>query len=368
METRVVGLLVDPGWSTKVVEGVVDSLPGLLTERVSDEISWDVRLLSRALPLDESGNVEAWEHSDTLREQNGWDFMVCLTELTRRLGDRFFISDLNINKGAALISLPALGPVRIRHNVRTAVVRVVRALTLGDIAPDREIVRGRDRKRRPKLISLGGWTQHEVTEVDGVTDSYVALSGFGATVRLITGMVYINQPWRLVSSLDKAIAAAAATAAFGIFYSSIWTLANALTPMRLTIISVFAMTAMLAWLIFHNSLWQHAGDVASGGSPAVYNVSTVVTVAIGVACSYLVLVGLVLLGAFAVIPGSYLSKTLGHDIGFGDYVSLAWFVASMGTFAGALGSSFEGDDAIQRATYGRRERERHVVSHVADEP
>lgn len=366
MRTVVVGLLVDPGWPTKIAERIVESLPDVLSEQVSNDVNWDAQLLTKALPLDESGNVEVWQHSDSLMEENGWDLMVCLTELTRRLGDKFFISDLNISRRVALISLPALGPVRISRHARTAVVRVVRALYQGDLTPDEEVAHGRAELRRPKLTGIGGRIQHEVTENEGMTDSYIALSGVGGTARLIAGMVYINKPWMLVPSLDKAIAAAMATAGFGIFYSSVWTMADAISLGRMSLISAFVTTAMLGWLIIHNDLWQREEELPTGGSPTIYNVSTVVTVAIGVLCTYAVLLGLTLLGALTIIPSSYMASTLGHEVGFGDYVTLAWFVSSMGTLAGALGSSFESDEAIQRATYGRREWERHAVTRKVD--
>jgi hypothetical protein len=61
-----------------------------------------------------------------------------------------------------------------------------------------------------------------------------------------------------------------------------------------------------------------------------------------------------------VIDAGYLETVLGHPAGVGDYISLTWLSTSMGTVAGALGSSVESEEAVRRATYGRRELERQA--------
>lgn len=353
--TLVVGLLVDPGLPTTVAEDLVADLPRIFARQVDDGVGWVVHLVSQDLPLDERGNVEAWQHSRALMEEHGWDLMICLTELTRTVGDRFFVSDVNVRQHVALVSLPALGPVRLRRHVRESLVRVVRALAGQDSTPDREAA-----TTHPRGVSrLGIRLEHHEDDGENGTDSYLALGGAGSTARLVAGMVRINQPWRLVPSLDAAIAAAIAASAWGIFYSSIWSMSDALSPLRLMLISLLVIGGMVFWLIFHNGLWERG--TGSGGT-FVYNASTLVTVAIGVLCVYVVLVTCVFLSALAIIPADYMSKVLGHEVTVVQYLVLAWFVSSMGTFAGALGSSFESDDAIQRATYGRRERERHAVT------
>ena len=46
-----------------------------------------------------------------------------------------------------------------------------------------------------------------------------------------------------------------------------------------------------------------------------------------------------------------LASGLGHAVGVGDYVTLAWFTASLATVGGALGASLESDDAVREAAY-----------------
>jgi hypothetical protein len=54
----------------------------------------------------------------------------------------------------------------------------------------------------------------------------------------------------------------------------------------------------------------------------MYNVSTAITLAIGVACMYVILFVLALLVAVVLIDSSYLAQTLGHPAGVGSYLNL----------------------------------------------
>ena len=75
---------------------------------------------------------------------------------------------------------------------------------------------------------------------------------------------------------------------------------------------------------------------------------------------YLLLIGVLLLLAAAVVPVKYFSLQIGHPVELWNYLLLAWFAASLGMIAGALGSGFDSEEAIQQATYNRRELERRA--------
>ncbi len=49
-----------------------------------------------------------------------------------------------------------------------------------------------------------------------------------------------------------------------------------------------------------------------------------------------------------------MEKTLGHSVGLGSYLTIAWVAASLATVAGALGSGVETDDSVREALYGYR--------------
>lgn len=86
MDSKVVGLVADPDLPTDIANRLAGQLPRVLAEEVSGEVDWDIRVQTKALPLDESGNIELRQHSDTIKADESYDYLVYLTELTRHLG------------------------------------------------------------------------------------------------------------------------------------------------------------------------------------------------------------------------------------------------------------------------------------------
>lgn len=365
MQSRIIGLVADPELPTEIAENFPADLADVLASSVSDRIEWQVHVITRQLPLNSDGQIVVWETADQLIESEGWDYMVCLTELTRRVDQRFTISDVNRPRRAALISLPALGPIRLTRQARNAVVRVARVLLEPGLQPGRST--GGRRAMRHLSANVRSPRRSESTDDRGEGISSLPLSGISGRARLLAGMVRINRPYRLIPSLSGAFAAAAAVAAFGIFYSSIWSMAASLTPARLIGISIISVVAMVAWLTGYNGMWEKPGTSSGRPGAAMNNAATIATLSIGVTCFYLVLFGLTLLAALAIIPGDYMQTVLGQPATPDQYGALAWLSTSMGTIAGALGSSFESDSAIRNATYGRRELERYEVTHNNEE-
>lgn len=362
MKTITLGLVADPGLPSDIAEDVIGDLTAVLEERVSDQVQWKVDLHSEALPLDGEGRLFIWKHSDRLKQEHGWDLLICVSELSRRIDTELIISEANLDYQAAMVALPTLGPVRLRHHVRTAIIRLARVLLDDDLQPERSEAPS----KRP-LKQLGAHTtspqRQTSTDTEAGTTSSLRLKGVSGRIRMLLGMIRINRPWRLVPSLSSAFAAAAATSAFGIFYSSIWSMANSLTPARQISITVIAVTAMIIWLIFYNGMWEKPKSAGWKRDARMYNAATVLSLVVGVGFFYVLLFVLTLLAGIAVIPPSYFEGTLGRPVDLFSYIALAWLSTSMGTIAGALGSSFEDDSAIRQATYGRREIERYEARH-----
>ncbi|WP_043536667.1 hypothetical protein [Saccharomonospora cyanea] len=353
----VIGLLCDPGLPSDVVSTLVDDLEGELKENVSDKVAWEVRMRTESLLLDEDGRVPLLRLAEIVRPRYGWDLVVCVTDLPRQLSSTPVVADISVRHGIALASLPALGIVGVRRRLRDTLLYLAGELGRGLVGGRA----GRERHRAGGRFTPVTWVDNPDAEIE----VSLALVGWRGRLRLLGGMVRDNKPWRLVPGLSTALAAGFAAAAFGIFYSSIWSLADALSIRRLTLISLLAIAAMVAWLIAYNRLWEPSGG--SRTKTVLYNLASVVSLTIGVASSYLVLFVVTFAGAFTVIESGYLARSLGHPVGLGDYLTLAWLASSMGTFAGALGSSLENEEAVYRAAYSRRERERRRRSREARE-
>lgn len=186
-------------------------------------------------------------------------------------------------------------------------------------------------------------------------------------LRLLAGMVRDNRPWRLVPNLAGATAAAAGTAAYGLVTSSFWHMADFLSPTRLAVISLAALAAMTIWLVAYNHLWDRPSDLGEREKAVLYNLSTLLTVLIGVAIMYALLFGVTLLAAGALIDSDYFGRELRHPVSILDYARLVWLTSSVGIVAGALGSSLESEESVRRATYSGREAERHARAREREE-
>lgn len=134
--------------------------------------------------------------------------------------------------------------------------------------------------------------------------------GLRGRLRLLTGMVRANRPWRLVPQLSSATAAAVATAAYACVTVSFWQMAAALSPTRLILINLLAVGAMTVWLIAYNRLWDRPADPAERVKAVLYNAVTVLTLLVGVVCMNMLLFLVMLVAAAALIDPGYLAQTV----------------------------------------------------------
>lgn len=351
----VVGLVCDPGLPAEMAERLADRLPDELSLAVGGAVEWRVRTRFDPLPLDEHGDIPLHSTGRRLRRREGWDLLVALTDLPRRVGTRPLLASIDTGARAGLVSVPAAGWPFTFRRVSETVVHLVGRLSGGAGGPGGGRARPRGRFRPvPPPSSARRFTSPDPESMD----ESLELVGTRGKVRLLTGMVRANRPWRLLPSLSSAIAASVATSSFGVFYNSIWQMADALHPARLALVNVFAVVAMAAWLIAYNGLWERADGEHLRRAVVLYNVSTVCTVGLGVLCMYVLLFTVTLAEALVVIDSSFMESVVGHSTGLKEYLLIAWMASSMGTVAGALGSTFESESAVRTAAYSERERER----------
>ncbi|HEY4557724.1 MAG TPA: hypothetical protein VIG82_06000, partial [Enteractinococcus sp.] len=197
-----------------------------------------------------------------------------------------------------LIVLPALGAIRLRAQVLELVVTLLSTLSGTTEGIDTHAV-GRDIKRKNMVKLLPG------------DSPMIVLQGAFSKFRVLTGMLRGNRPLRLPRAMTGFITAGAATGAFGVFYSSIWVLADAHHPLRLLLIGALAVALLTGWLIIRNGLWT----AQPAPQKRFDNIATIITVGIGVSLTYLILfLGLFTL-AIVIVDASYLVSQLRHSAG-----------------------------------------------------
>jgi hypothetical protein len=354
--TLVVGLLADPDTPAEIASKLADELPTLLGKRVEADIVWDVRTMTHPVTASVQDPEEVLEAVARQAEDAGWDIGVYLTDLPVQHDDHPILADLDHDRRVAGLSLPGFGPFLQHQKVRNAIVRLVADLAgTGDAGLDHgrhhpsRLGRAVARLLQPVRALRSGEGRH--------TRRYVTTPWRGRA-RLLAGMVRTNEPWRLVLGMRTALAAVLGTSAYLTINSTIWLLATRLGVAKLILTTLMSVALMVVWIISAHHLWERPRDADDREETFLFNASTVLTLSIGVLVMSAAVYVLTLLGSLFLIDGSVFGATLGHVPGPGDHLRLAWLATGLGTVAGALGSGLDSEDAVRRAAYGYRERER----------
>jgi hypothetical protein len=355
--TLVVGLLADPDTPAEVAEKLVDTLPDILAAQVDDEITWDVRTMTHPVTASVQDPEEVLGAVADKTADTDWDIGVYLTDLPMQHGEQPILADLDHDRRVAGLSLPGFGPFLQHHKVRHTIVRLVADLTgtadagldQGKHNPSR-LGRAAARHLQPVRALQDGDGQY--------TRRYVTTRGRGRA-RLLAGMVRTNQPWRLVLGMRTALAAVLGTSAYLTLTSTTtWVLSTRLAAGKLILTLLVAVALMVAWIIGAHHLWERARDEGEREETFLYNASTVLTLSIGVVVMSAAVYLLTLLGSLFFLEPSVLGSSLGRPPTLGDHLVLAWLATGLATIAGALGSGLDSEDAVRRAAYGYRERQR----------
>jgi uncharacterized membrane protein len=331
-------LIADPGKAAALAERIAEYLPQRLRSRDRLERGWTTCVRSEPYLSDEQADfadvIGAVDPSSEVE-----DIVVYLTDLPRREDTLPVVADVSPGHCFALVSVAGVGAVHIERRVRT-VAELVIAHILGE----------------PGLAPQGAARRFPCVQMESGS-RYFAPSGL-RRLRLLSGMVRANRPWRLVAGLSKVLVGAFATGAIALATSTIWLFADTMGPWRMSAATVLSIVAMILWLIIDHGLWERPKSSEERDRSVLYNISTVVTLFIGVIVLHMALFCLLLFTACLTLPPELLAGTLGHGVNFSDYLTLAWLLASIATIGGALGSGLEDDDAVTEATYGVRQRQR----------
>ncbi|MDZ5077136.1 hypothetical protein [Nesterenkonia sp. HG001] len=333
---RTIAIYSDPGRSSLLVRKLLEDNPNW---RENSEVTHQQILL----PLQEDGILDLEEIQRWARE-DGSDITVVVTEIPRVNGSRAKAMEMDFESHLAVISVAALGPVAVMRGLRREVSRAVDALMYESL----------DEARAHGCPLARVETQEDTSTV------YIAPGRpFPGRTWMALGMVANNEPLLSLPRLSGVFAAGCATGAFGIFYDSIWDMAIHLPGWRLAIITVSGILFLTMWLMLRNRLWDHPASVGGKRLAVVYNASTVISLLVSVISLYVVLYLGVLVISLVLIEPGYMAESLEVEPAFSNYRDIAWLAASLGTFAGAIGSNFDDDSDLRNLTQGTRERQRY---------
>jgi hypothetical protein len=356
---RAIGLLADPAAPTRLARRLAETLPVRVTD--ADGSRATVEVVSEPFTTGTEDAPTLLHRIEDKVEERHWDIAVGLTELPLQSERRYLVADVNSRTRSALVSLPALGGLRLHSAALRAVSDLVAELAAHDSTPADDVTPSTDLDdvlTTPLSPIRGGSTaKGEAADVRFVAP------GVRGRLRLLAGMVRTNQPWKLVPGLSKALAAALATGAIATVNSTVWLLSSSLSVNRLAIAMIGSIVLMVSWLIIDAGLWHHPDDESRDSleKRALYNASTVLTVTCGVLICFAALYVINLLWALFIVNGQAFEQMVGQPMGGSQYLVLTWLVTSAATVGGALGSGLESDEAVRAAAFGKREQERRQM-------
>ena len=337
------GVVVAPRLERDVQPELAEQLAEDLARR-HPSVDWHTELVFDRLVEPPARVTEILEDARRRLLGSRWQLAIVVTDLPLRDNGKPVSRRASRTHGVALVSLPALGPLHVRPRLRRALVELVDEL-LGRVDRDAgDVLRELTAKNAERVVIL--------------RPLFVAAVLF-SHLRLLLGMVRANRPWRLVGRLYAALIAALAVGAYGVVTSDVWRLSVALDWWRLTITSAVSIAITIATVIVVPGLWERTSDPRVRGQVVLFNLATVTTVTLGIVSLYAVLFLLIVAGAGLVTAPQTFAQAVGRDVGFADYATLAWFVASLATIGGALGSALESEDAVRAAAYSSSAAERN---------
>ncbi|GAC02806.1 hypothetical protein GONAM_61_00430 [Gordonia namibiensis NBRC 108229] len=340
----VLGVVAAPGQPIGLARKLVDAD---LTEHVQTSFPgarWQIEVVEASVVQPPATDAQIVDAARDVLLEREWDLVVCLTDLPLHVGRRPVVAHANAVHGVAVLSVPALGPTGLRQRARATVTGLIGRL-LGADADDL-----RDHQKAPSKSPLRHRVRQLGTDVDDEGTAFTARVLTG-NLRLLSGMVRANRPWRLALGLTRALTGAIAAGVFALVTADIWLLADTFGWVRLTGVAVGSIVAITATLIVGANLWERGSSRQSREQIVLFNTVTVITVVLGVAAFYAALFVLATVGALCLVVPQVFGDALGHDPGITDYLEVAWLTCSLATVGGALGAGLETDEAVRDAAY-----------------
>jgi hypothetical protein len=127
-----------------------------------------------------------------------------------------------------------------------------------------------------------------------------------------------------------------------------------MNPIRMLVLAVASLIGIVGTLMIAHHLWERAPTPEVRPRVALINLTTTVTVILGMLTLYLAMLSIALICVTALIAPGVIQQQLRHPTGIGGYLKIAWVITSLATIGGALGAALESGAAVREAAYGYR--------------
>lgn len=358
-----VGLIPAPELPETVANKLIGTLERAFSMEIDDNIYWKVDVIRDQLTGASGIGNEIIERAVTLKKEHSWHYAVCLTDIPVFSDKQVVVAEDDDQHGVAQISIPALGAFPLKTRVKKAIIQMVGELyyRVNGAATSANNITDRNNKK----FLRSGFTLSPIRKVfpneENTGVRFIVTPRVHGIFRLLAGMTYANRPWTIIPSFKRVVAVAFATGAYGLVFTTLWSISAAYGYLRFIVLMLVAMAAMVTWIIFAHNLWEKNSRRTSRKLTILFNMVTVTTLTTAVIAYYILLYVLFLMAVAFFVPPDLFASTvgLGEEVTFGHYFQLAWLVTSVATVAGALGSGLEDDKAVRKIMYGDRQSQRY---------
>ena len=277
--TLVLGVVVAPGLAHELTAELVAEIEHELSTRYPS-VRWDTELTVDRLVEPGQPLTAIFDAARRRLLESRWDLGIVVTDLPLHVGRRPVTHRVSPTHSVAVVSLPALGAVALRHRLRRTLVQLVGELLGGErdeSEPGRRAERGRSRQRA-LLRELVSDTPDEPGGL-GILFVPAVLAG---NARLLVGMVRANRPWRFAARLYGALIAALAVGLVSLVFADHWRIAVAMWWERLAILCLVSTVGATVAIIVVHHLWERAPDPRVRAQAVLFNVATSATILIGI--------------------------------------------------------------------------------------
>lgn len=121
------GVVISPQLGPSARQEIVDGIPDLLNNRMPG-VHWQVTIVEDRLVVPPVDQLELLEAARDRMLNEDWDLVVVLTDVMLKHHKKTVVTQVSPVHGVGLVSVPALGVVRVREKVRETTVKLVGTL------------------------------------------------------------------------------------------------------------------------------------------------------------------------------------------------------------------------------------------------
>ncbi|MBM2659768.1 hypothetical protein [Staphylococcus pseudoxylosus] len=362
MDNIKVGLIVAPHTAEKLTKQCLELLSNYFKKMFS-EVNFEFEIEQNVV-------IGSAEHVDRCigyaykkKQKKEWDYSICITDLPSFSNNKTVLSDINLQKQTAMISLPALGLFRIRHKLRSVIIDIISYIY--------ETSKNRPRKSTFEKFSFPKIRKVTPNNEFLNNERYIYNSTAIGMAKTIFGMTYANEPWKAVISFKKVIALGLATGTYISIFSTPWQLSVEYEWPRFVILMLISFIGMVVWLVYAHNFWEPPSSKSKKKYRYLYNFTTLLTMFCLIFLSYIVLFFLLLTSIVLFVPDN-LFESWGYaneSYSISNYLRLSWLISSAGLLAGSLGTVMEGESKMKELTYTDRQviRSKKIQNQVEKE-